>query len=186
MGIVGNFLLRSDNPQIPADDFRERGYSGLLEYVVAPRAAIGVSSLITHANRDPFLSGNPENWRQAHGVFARYAPIRPVVLLFEADLLLQRPSDNTDSTGYTGFFQIDWELLQGLHFMPAVEVLNEKRPDSLGASWGYWLSADWFFAPHADIRLDFFDRRYPVSPQDPSKPGTMFGYGFLANLHFFL
>ena len=169
MGILGNY-------QLFPDEARERGYSGYLEVAVTPRAALGVSSLITHAAKDRFF--NAENTRQAHGIFARYAPVRPVVLLMEADLSLQNPANGPSSTGYVGFLQIDTELIQGVHLAPWFEILDERR-DGNGPTLGAWFSADWFFAPHTDIRLDFFEYRFPVGPPKTS-------LGFLVNLHIFL
>ncbi len=169
MGILGNY-------QLFPDEARERGYSGYLEVAVTPRAALGVSSLITHAAKDRFF--NAENTRQAHGIFARYAPVRPVVLLMEADLSLQNPANGPSSTGYVGFLQIDTELIQGVHLAPWFEILDERR-DGNGPTLGAWLSADWFFAPHTDLRLDFFEYRFPAGPIRTS-------LGFLVNLHIFL
>jgi hypothetical protein len=170
MGILGNY-------QLFPDERRERGYSGYLEVAVTPRAALGVSSLITHVKSDRYLRA--ENTRQAHGIFARYAPVRPVVLLMEADLSLQRPVNGQSSTGYVGFLQIDTEFIQGVHLAPWFEILDERR-DGNGPTLGAWFSADWFFAPHTDIRLDFFQYRIPVGPTIQTS------LGFLANLHIFL
>jgi len=48
MGILGNF-------QISPDEVRERGYSGTIEYAPSGRAAVGASSLVTHAATDLIL-----------------------------------------------------------------------------------------------------------------------------------
>ena len=70
MAIAGNYQIRPDA-------YRERGYSLSAEYTAADRLALGVSSLATHAARD--LYQKVPNTRQAHGLFARFAPWQPLV-----------------------------------------------------------------------------------------------------------
>ncbi|MES1174544.1 MAG: hypothetical protein ABUL62_09450 [Myxococcales bacterium] len=142
MGIAGNY-------QISPDAYRERGYSGYAELAPAPNAAFGVSSLVTHAKRDVFVY--LPNTRQAHGVFGRWAPVAPIVLMAEADLVLQSA---TSSTGYATMLQADVEPVQGLHFIATGENMRVGGT-STGTSWSGWLGAGWFFAPHADVRFDF-------------------------------
>jgi hypothetical protein len=90
---------------------------------------------------------------------------KPFVLLAEGDVLhLSR-----HTVGYTGLAQLDWEVTQGLHLMPAAEVLDagqrtlapgpglaviEKVPGAGKPRLGGWLSADWFFLPHLEARVD--------------------------------
>ncbi len=64
MGIAGNY-------QINPDRFRERGYSGYLEWMLADQAAVGVSSLVTYARADQSTLETAGTLRQAHGLFAR-------------------------------------------------------------------------------------------------------------------
>ena len=59
MGIAGNY-------QASPDAFRERGYSGYVEYSPVSHWAFGVSSLVTHAAEDVYLRA--ATTRQAHGV----------------------------------------------------------------------------------------------------------------------
>lgn len=167
MGIVGNFALQDDR-------FRERGYSGLIEYSPLPRTAIGMSSLVTHAQIDRIY--RVETTRQAHGLFGRTAPIRPFVLLAEADVVSSPKRTGGTQWGYAGLFQADIEVLRGLHLVPAAEVVN-LGPNSSTLGWGLWGTVNWFFAPHADIRLDFQRNDYPGGPVL---------YLGLINLHVFL
>ena len=170
MGILGNF-------QTHPSQYRELGYSGYVELAIATRMAVGLSSLITHVNKDPIL--DIENLRQAHGVFTRYSPWSPLVLLAEADLSIQSPSDGSYSVGYVGFLQADFQIIQGLHLMPMFEIRDTLRTPR-GVALGGWLTADWFFAPHSDLRFDFFDRRLPGN-------GTLqHSVGGLIMLHVFL
>ena len=145
MGILGNY-------QIGPDDYRERGYSALLEYYPLPKLAVGASSLVTHRKVDPvFLK---ETWRQAHGVFARYAtPWEPLVLLGEFDYVQRSPKDDEKRKGTVGYVQADLELVQGVHVMATGE-LQHYGVHGTPFSYGAWLSQVWFVAPHLDFRLD--------------------------------
>jgi hypothetical protein len=170
MGILGNF-------QIHPGQYRELGYSGYAELAIATRGAVGLSSLITHARKDIIL--DVDNLRQAHGVFARYSPWSPLVVMAEADLSVQSPSDGSNSVGYVGFLQLDFQIVQGLHLMPMFELRDTGRSPQ-GVALAGWLTADWFFAPHSELRLDFFNRRLPGN-------GTLqHSLGGLIMLHIFL
>jgi hypothetical protein len=142
MGIAGNY-------QISPDAYRERGYSAFAEMAPLSNAAFGVSSLVTHAARD--LYSRLPNTRQAHGVFARWAPLSPLALLAEADLIAQSA---TSATGYATMLQADVEPIQGLHFIGTGEDMRVGGTNP-GTSWSGWLGVGWFFAPHADVRFDF-------------------------------
>jgi hypothetical protein len=156
MAILGNY-------QINPDAFRERGYSFYVELMVASKAAFGVSSLYTYAKRDR-LSLESNVARGAHGAFSRITVIEPLALLLEADLI----TDSTKSLGYTGFAQADFEIVQGLHAMVTGEMLDagyarseetfegdKARVKGAGKlALGAWVSAQWFFLPHMDVRID--------------------------------
>ena len=86
-GLRAEVMAIAGNYQIRPDAYRERGYSLTAEYAVADRLALGVSSLVTHAARDLVLK--VPNTRQAHGIFARYAPWQLLALLGEGDVLVQ-------------------------------------------------------------------------------------------------
>lgn len=145
MGILGNFQLRPD-------DFRERGYSGYLEWLATPKFAIGASSLITHRKLDTQLF--LETWRHAHGAFVRWATDwEPLVLLSEWDYALTSPKDDQWREGVVGYLQADLEIVQGIHLIATGEAQNVGI-NNPPASWGAWLSYAWFFAPHADLRFD--------------------------------
>jgi hypothetical protein len=155
MGVAGNYQA---NP----DKFRERGYSGYVEFAVLDRATLGLSSLYTEAKADSVYNENLTTDRGAHGVFARAAASKAVVFLAEADLLTR----SRHELGYVGFAQIDAEVLSGLHLLVAGEVLDagyqknggpNRLPRSSGqgsAAFGGWFGAQWFFLPHFDFRVD--------------------------------
>ncbi len=146
MGIAGNY-------QVSPDAYRERGYSGYAELAPVSSAAFGVSSLVTHAARDLYL--RLPNTRQAHGVFARWAPVEPLVLLAEGDLVHQSA---VSSTGYATMLQADVEPIQGVHLIATGENMRVGGTNT-GTSWSGWLGAGWFFGPHADVRFDFQKQR---------------------------
>jgi hypothetical protein len=154
LGSLGNF-------QISPDAIRERGYSGNVEYVLAPRLALGVSSLLLAAEREVEIDQGAFT-RQAHGITARYSPWQPLVVLAEADLLKTTGS----GLGYVGMAMFDLEPVQGLHFAVTGEVLDRGKPDLGGAGagrgeprFGTWLTANWFFGPHFDLRVDLVLRQ---------------------------
>ena len=143
MGIAGNFL-------VAPDAYRERGYGGYVECSPSERLAIGASSLGTHASRDVDL--RTERTRQVDGAFVRYAPWEPLVVLAEADLLIDWEGGGAAAVGTAGMLQTDVELIQGVHVMATGELL--KSPSRDGTSFAAWGSSAWFFAPHADVRID--------------------------------
>jgi hypothetical protein len=176
LGIAGNF-------EIQQDEFRERGYSLYAEYAPITTLAIGASSLFTRATRD--IVYGVTDYRYANGVFARYAPVKPFVLLAEIDSVYQSLTWNGHRGGFAGFVQADYEPTQGFHLMLTGEAMNsgaEGEPNSYDA----WLSAVWFFLPHMDVR---FDGIYSVLGEPPS-PLTPAAYAdvttWLFQFHVFL
>jgi hypothetical protein len=160
MGIAGNY-------QISPDKFRERGYSGYFEYFTGAKTSVGVSSLVTVANTDRMSPGGGSMTRMAHGGMFRTAVGEKVVFVAEIDALSRSRHD----LGYTGFAQVDYEPIQGLHFMLTGEMLDEGHPKTVAGQAatprtpglgkpkvGGWLSASWFFLPHFDVRIDGVQR----------------------------
>jgi hypothetical protein len=145
MGIAGNLQLRPDA-------YRERGYSLYLELEMLEGLALGVSSLITHRERDTVTL--TETWRQAHGGFARWAtPYQPLVLLTEWDYVFESSRNSYYRRGLVSYVQADWEAVQGAHFMLTAEA-NKVGVRERSWSYGGWLTYAWFLAPHCDVRLD--------------------------------
>ena len=149
MAILGNYQL---NP----DSVRERGYSGFVELLAAPWAAVGASSLVTYARFD-YLNQGSHTIREVHGAFARLAPVKPLVILTEVDAIVTT-TDSGTSPGVIAMAEADVEPVQGLHLQAVGETMvqgNLPGPTPTGKSFDAWASAQWFFAPHCDIRLDF-------------------------------
>jgi hypothetical protein len=148
MAVLGNF-------QRPGDALRERGYTGQFEVLVEPKLALGASSLLLVARRDPELDEGTV-LRQAHGVTLRYSPLPVAVFLMEGDVL----SKTGGSPGYVGMTTLDLEPLRGLHLAGTGEVLDRGKPPGgagLGRGephFGGWLTLDWFFGPHLELRVD--------------------------------
>jgi hypothetical protein len=171
----GEIMLIAGNFQMAPDVFRERGYSGYLEYATSPRLAFGVSSLVARAEKD-FIS-QQALVRHAHGVFGRYTPVKPLVLLAEADMLAEAAQGATN-TGFVGMLQADAEFIQGLHVIATTEAW--KPPTGFGTSTELWGSLVWFFLPHFDTRLDV------VWQSTPTPNATVETTMLLAQLHAFL
>jgi hypothetical protein len=152
----GELMLSLGNFQRPDDALRERGYSGHLEYLIDADLAVGVSSLVLTAARE-LNADVGRTVRHAHGVTARYVLAQPFVLLAEADLLKTTGA----GLGYVGMATLDYEPLRGLHFSLTGEVLDHgKLPGTAWLGRGElhpraWLTADWFLAPHLELRGDF-------------------------------
>jgi hypothetical protein len=150
MAIVGNF-------QISPDAYRERGYAGYIDWTPKPKMSLGFSSLITYRALDAVSLA--ATWRQAHGIFGRWAtPWEPLYLQAELDYLLESPRYAPKRKGMTGFATADVEALQGMHVIGTFERSTVGTGD-VPASWGGWLSYQWFFLPQMDIRLDSIFQR---------------------------
>ena len=159
--VRGEVMAIAGNYQIHPDEYRERGYSGYLEFSLDPHYALGVSSLTTYAKRDQEL--RISNIRGAHGVFARLSPWTPLVVLAEGDALVQIPPHGSQRIGYAGMMQADLEVIQGVHVMGTGELFDPGGKGS-SASWAGWLSADWFFLPHAEFRIDAIRQKLSLGP----------------------
>jgi hypothetical protein len=160
MAIAGNY-------QVNPDKFRKRGYSGYAELNAWQGGAVGISSLITHAGADILNPSSLADTRQAHGAFVRAALGHELCLMSEADLLLH----TQHKPGYVGFVQLDFEPVQGFHLLGTGETLDEGYPKGIDESTeprtpgigkpqlGGWLSAQWFFISHFDLRVDAIVRQ---------------------------
>lgn len=185
MAIAGNF-------QEKPDAFRERGYSAYVEWDPMSKVTLGASSLVAHANVGIDPSGVPlpgDLIRQAHGLFARVVPATPLVLSFESDFLYdsQPPtltSGAINAAGIAGQLEADFEPIQGVHFIAIGELLNKKSDLPISKGTEPWLRGwgviNWFFLPHADLRLDGIY-------ESDAQAGARFGVAtLLAQIHAYL
>lgn len=159
MLVLGNFQL---NP----DRFRERGVAGSYEYLLTPRLALGGSGLLTRAEEDR-LTRVDDSIRYAFGANGRWGATKSLAILGEMNVL----KEQARGRGYTGFLQADYEPIRGLHFMATGEVLDQGLVNQTGAvairgagaaRYGAWLSIDWFFATHFELRFDGLMRQDDV------------------------
>jgi hypothetical protein len=160
LGIAGNYQM---NP----DKFRDRGYSGYLEYATGDATTVGVSSMYTFSKADRIKLQDLKTMRQVHGLMARAGFGEKAALLAEADAIITSRRE----LGYVGFVQLDTEFIQGLHFLVTGEMLDqgyEKTPQGgtpkarvAGEGKpkvGGWLSCAWFIYSHFDVRIDAIKR----------------------------
>ena len=166
-------MLVAGNYQINPDRYRERGLSAYAELGLGHHYALGVSSLAAHAAAD--LASRRESVRQAHGVFARAAPWKPLVLMAEADLLLRTQEGSGTALGVVGFVQGDFELLQGVHGLLTFEALH-RAEESAESGLGGWASMAWFFLPHFDVRGDVIRRTGLGAPTTMTYLVQLHGY----------
>jgi len=144
MAVLGNF-------QLAPDDLRERGYAGYAELATSSGLAVGVSSMVLHTAYEP--AERTAMFRQAHGLFLRAAPVKPLVILAEADVLASSPKRRALQAGAAAMLQLDYEVIQGLHAIATGELVD-RTLSRTPPSYGGWLSAQWFFLPHVDVRVD--------------------------------
>jgi hypothetical protein len=170
MAILGNFQVRPD-------DYRERGYSGYVEWDPSTHAAVGVSSRLAHVDLDP--KALAPAWRHAHGLFARAAPVEPLVLLGEADYVIDSLKNLPRNQGVQTMLQADYEVVQGIHYQVTGEAGN-FGPHGLAPSYALWGSFLWFVASHIDVRLD------GVYQSLASSIGRVSEVSFLAQGHVYL
>ena len=149
--VRGEVMAIAGNYQVRPDEVRERGYAATVEIVAAERLAAGASSLVTYAARD--IDRGAPLLRQAHGVFARYAPSEALVILLEADALLFS-YDSLTHIGGAGWLQLDWAVMPGLHVMPALEIVDTDDPATRPPTAGAWAGAAWYPLPQTELRVD--------------------------------
>lgn len=176
--VRGEFMAILGNYQISPDTFRERGYSGYVEFAVGQYQAVGFSSLMTYASTD--LSAQTGNFRQAHGPYTRYTITKPVVLLAEVDVISNSLKDQETNIGWVGFGQLDIEPIQGVHILGTGEFLRPgiRKYSQEDTNYGLWGGLWWFPVPHLDVRLDVI-RRFGPSYATAST-------NVLAQLHIYL
>ena len=160
MGIAGNY-------QVNPDKYRNRGYSGYLEYATGETASVGISSLMTTTATDRATNQDLKTIHQVHGVMGRAGFGEKVALLAEVDGIFTSRRE----AGYVGFAQLDVEAIQGLHVMLTGEMLDQGYTKPVAGvpvtprvagegkpKVGGWLSAVWFVYSHFDVRIDAIKR----------------------------
>jgi hypothetical protein len=166
MGVVGNLQVRPDS-------FRDRGIAAYAELHATQGIDLGISTLVLRAETD--LAERAELVRQAHGAFARVAPLRMLVLLAEANVLVTSRTDQGTELGGVGLLQADLEPWQGLHVVATGEALRRPQRDSQ-TGYGAWGGIAWFFLPHFDVRGDVIQRTGQGGPSTTTYLLQLHGY----------
>jgi hypothetical protein len=178
MGVLGNL-------QVSPAQYRERGYVGYVERAIGSRFAVGVDSMILHADNDLFLN-NSAAYRQAHGLFVRWSPV-PLLYVSGEGAFVYCSTPQASTGGYVGTMQVDLEPITGVHLQGTAEMSN--MPDGPATTtndkpaFDYWGTVAWFFASHADLRLDLAYQTLP--PAVTGGPGTGTTVA-VAGLHLYL
>lgn len=157
----GMFVL--GNYQVSPDAYRERGFTGFLEYQLDPKLAVGVSTQVLQSAKSIQLVRQKRTIRHAHGATLRYVPLSPLAVLAEFDVL----KTSGKKLGYTGFLTGDYEVSRGIHAAVTAEVLDagksETRPSAIPGEgemmYALWATGQWFFYTHWDLRLDALLRK---------------------------
>ncbi len=177
-GTRAEVMAVGGNLQVHPDAYRERGASGLVARKVGRRAEVGLSAYGLHAKKDVDLGAS--RTRVAQAAFARVAPVEPLVISAEADALQERSGSDPWALGAIGTLQADYEPVQGVHARATGEFCDPDLGDATGGAAAGWLSGIWFFAPHADLRLD------ALYGQLNCTPGAAAGAAGMAQVHFWL
>ena len=144
MAIAGNY-------QIYPDEYRQRGYSGYIEFAVMPRLQLGASSLLTYQKMDPDAMQSAVHG--AHGAMLRWSPDVKIAILAEADVVHSVINGSIAHAGFVSVAQLDYEFVRGLHGMGTIEFYLPPLEQMLWSN-REWLSVAWFAYPHLDLRLD--------------------------------
>jgi hypothetical protein len=151
-GLRSEVMAYVGNLQIAPPVYWEHGVSGYAEYALAQKLTLGMSALAAGSSVD--LLTQRALIRQGYGPFFRWSPFHSLVLMAEADALIESQGGGPFKFGYAGLVQADFMPIQGLHVIGAGEAQNDPTQAPTGSVSGAWLGVDWFFAPHADIRVD--------------------------------
>jgi hypothetical protein len=167
----GELTAIAGNYQINPDRYRERGYSAFAELSLSESLFVGASSLLTHASADLAQDVDASTLRQAHGLFARWAPSTLLTVSSEADVLLR----SRRQAGYAALVQADVEIWSGLHLLFSSELLDtgyrrdpawflqRRRPGNGAPRFAAWVGAQRFFYSHLDLRIDALYRQPQTS-----------------------
>jgi hypothetical protein len=201
MAILGNYAIHGVPPGTAPSTFatwdapHERGASAFIEWMPSNKVAVGASALATYADLaradlDPSLNADHLG-RYAYALHGRIAPVKSVVILAEADALVnsQPFTDGHPNNhfGLAGLVQADIQPYQGIHVIATGEIFNghihETNNTYDTTTVIGWLGAWWFFAPHVDFRVDVV---YASGAAPGASPTTGQGASILAQIHGYL
>lgn len=165
-------MVIAGNYQIFPDAYRQRGYSGYVEFTVMPRLQLGASSLVTYQKLDPDLMQSAVHG--AHGAMLRWSPDVKIAVLAEADIIHSVINGSVNHAGFASMAQLDYEFLRGLHGMATTEFYLPPKVQALWLN-REWLSIAWFAYPHVDLRLDGYWASESYSPTSRINSLAMLG-----------
>lgn len=175
----GELMLVAGNLAVSPDDYRERGYAGLVEWAITPNYVVGASSMLLGADAD-LGTGLPIR-RSANGAYARLAPHEKVAILAELDVTTRSVNAEDPIFGTVSMLQVDVEPYQGIHLVATGETWQPDSDAETPPLQGGWISLVWYVLPHVDVRVDAVRRGIPVGEDDMSYLNL-----YLFQLHFFL
>ena len=202
MAILGNYAIHGEPAGTAPQTFstwdapHERGASAFIEWMPSNKVAVGVSALATYANLaridlDSSLNADAIG-RYAYAMHGRFAPVKQVVILAEADALINSqpftgtPAHANNHFGLAGLLQADIEPYQGIHIVATGEIFNGhiRETNNIYDSTTVvgWIGAWWFFAPHLDFRVDAVYSSGSAPGASPVSQGT----SLLAQIHGYL
>jgi len=82
------------------------------------------------------------------------------------------PTGQTDAHGLATMVQADLEVFRGVHLLAIGETQDIAGDGGLSA--GVWVGANWFFASHTDVRVDFMQRSEAFGNQRVTEQAVMF------------
>lgn len=171
MGIAGNF-------QVSPDDYRERGYSGMVAWGPKSTAEVGLSSKLTHAATD--IDTRVPRTRQYHEAFGRWSPLRSLALLGEAGVSVDQSPGADSALGTFGYLQADLEPVQGFHVKGTGELCDDDLADDAAMVGRGTLALQWFAVAHFDLRADaMYGTLYCTPGTDPSFMGLLQAHAYL-------
>ena len=169
----GEIMAVLGNLHVAPDSYRERGYSAFAAWAPSRRVEVGVSSLVLGSQTD-VVSRRPTT-RQAHGVFARAAPIEQLGVLVETNLLVTGEGPSGSRANHTGLVldaHANWEAVKGVYVKAGAEVCDTDF-GSVGSAARGWGAVQWFLAPHVDLRVDGLYGPLQCSADAESRPMIM-------------
>ncbi len=166
-GLRGEAMAIVGNMELSSAAYRQRGYSAFLEWAPIASLAIGVDSLVTHADSrchppDSPLATSPRRfWALvSRAARRRVHRVGPDVRVAARDG--DRSGEERGGDGWN--LIVDVEPIQGLHLSATGELLDSplSGQGSLPPSLGAWGTVQWFFAPRLDIRADAIVQSLPT------------------------
>jgi hypothetical protein len=144
------------------DPFRERGYSGFVQYAITPTFEVGVNGRLTVADADRMFLQALGTTRLTANVFARLRLARAFAIAGE----LGAQDSSRRELGCGAALQLDLTLFDGLRLLGTAGLVklgaNDGGASAASASSdlqpGGWVTLDWLVNQRFETRLDAIKR----------------------------